>query len=218
MLSRHNELRQQYGIPPLKHDSSLQQFAEYWAHQLKKTHQCNLEHSTSTMHSAFTNAFSDLGENLWVGCVRGDPVWENAANDWFTEVYCYRYGKIGNRCTADKFENCDNSTHREGVMVGHFTQVMSDRSTHMGCASLLCDSLCQDKGPPRKKFLVVCNYGPGGNIIGVHPFKLEHAQRLNSLLKGTHVLPPAPEDPGSTKQCEARHRQFKVEKPKKNNL
>lgn len=63
-----------------------------------------------------------------------------------------------------------------------------------------------------------CRVLAGGNIIGLHPFKLEHAQRLNSLLRGTHVLPPAPEDPESVKQCEAKHRQFKLEKPRKNNL
>lgn len=47
----------------------------------------------------------------------------------------------------------------------HATQVLWSTTTHLGCAAIQFE----DSG--RARINIVCNYGPGGNIIGVKVFE-----------------------------------------------
>ncbi|PFH38650.1 SCP family extracellular subfamily protein [Besnoitia besnoiti] len=214
MLRKHNEIRGKYGVPLLKFDPRLKKFAEYWADRLNEEHECELYHSTPSIHRALVEGFENVGENLAVQCVGGNLRWQKVVQDWFSEILCYRYGKVGNACTADKLPKCDNKFHDEGVMVGHMTQMMADLSTHVGCAYRICQSSCRTASSPTRKFLIVCNYGPAGNIVGTHPFSKTVAEKLQRQLPGAALLPEAEEDDASQKKCQERHRQFKRQKPK----
>lgn len=69
-----------------------------------------------------------------------------------------RYGKVGNPCTAQLLKQCDPKSHAEGIMVGHFTQVMSELSDKVGCAVRYCAQPCKLGKLLGQRVLTVCNY------------------------------------------------------------
>ncbi|XP_061181922.1 cysteine-rich secretory protein LCCL domain-containing 1-like [Saccostrea echinata] len=92
-----------------------------------------------------------VGENLYVNSGDISPgvavtSWDNEKNDYsFTNNYCDPNSKYG---------------------CGHYTQVVWANSEYLGCAKHYC-SYVTNFGPG---YLVVCNYGPGGNVNGARPF------------------------------------------------
>ncbi|XP_044259212.1 venom allergen 3-like isoform X2 [Tribolium madens] len=50
---------------------------------------------------------------------------------------------------------------------GHYTQVIWDKTQYVGCGYTYYRKNPKD---PFRKFLV-CNYGPGGNVLGVPPYE-----------------------------------------------
>lgn len=52
---------------------------------------------------------------------------------------------------------------------GHYTQIVWRNTTHVGCATKVCDKNSPFQGFTRWQFWV-CNYSPPGNFVGQRPY------------------------------------------------
>ncbi|VDP05397.1 unnamed protein product [Soboliphyme baturini] len=75
---------------------------------------------------------------------------ERAVKTWYSEIENYVYPT----CVKE--------------VCGHFTQLVNDYTRYVGCGVSQCDTLRTLN--VKNAVLVVCNYAPGGNIIGVPPY------------------------------------------------
>lgn len=71
-------------------------------------------------------------------------------------AFC-RFGKVGNPCTGVLGPMCNTKTHAQGLMTGHYTATIWDRSREVGCAYVVCKRQCEGK---RNMILVGCQYLP----------------------------------------------------------
>lgn len=119
--------------------------AQRWAEHLRADEGCNLVHSGA----------GHLGENLhWASAVQwSDGTTEvqevtpaQAVDGWGAEKADYSYA--ANRCTG-------------GRMCGHYTQLVWQSTTEIGCGMAVC---------PDDSQVWVCNYRPAGNYVGKRPY------------------------------------------------
>ena len=147
MVNAHNKWRSQVGVSNLVWSNKVAVVAQSWANQLKNEG-CAMRHSSRTQRQGY-------GENLyWASAV----IWSNGRRDvqnvsstkvvdsWGSEIADYHYSS--NSCNP-------------GAVCGHYTQVVWNRTTKVGCGMAICD----DKGQ-----IWVCNYDPAGNYVGVKPY------------------------------------------------
>ena len=80
-----------------------------------------------------------LGENIWFGGPPGAIPLENSVDTWYAEIEEYNFKSA--KFSAD---------------TGHFTQLVWRDSTEIGCGAATCP----------EGDILVCNYSPGGNVIG----------------------------------------------------
>ena len=147
MVAAHNKWRAQVGVGELSYSPSLEVSAQAWADQLQRTNQCRMQHSKTE---------GRYGENLyWSSALRwSDGRREQArvspaqvVDSWGSEKRDYNHEK--NSC-------------KPGRMCGHYTQLVWQTSTEVGCAMAVCaDS--QDQ-------VWVCQYQPAGNWVGRRPY------------------------------------------------
>lgn len=208
VLQVHNEARAQVGVPALQWDDALaRQAARYarsciWGHWSKHRNRalpqpCFAQRQGRIVHTGYTvdgqcraPGSSPPGENLAMGvpgmAVQCDPVSkrevgkgrycrcgaseaECGATNWYNEVYDYRCGAPIDTGDCEPGEQC-----------GHYTQMVSNMSTHVGCALATCPSMRNQDLPRIKRELgiaaaapaqfLVCEYFPHGNIEGEYPF------------------------------------------------
>jgi len=91
------------------------------------------------------------GENIFVSSLGGmdaNAAIKQAINAWFAEKKYYNYKR--NSCSS-------------GQMCGHYTQIVWNKSTHVGCA-------VNNNCPGTWKTQVVCDYAPPGNYVGQRPY------------------------------------------------
>merc|ERR1719408_904711 len=60
---------------------------------------------------------------------------------------------------------------------------MWSKSTHVGCARAECP------GQAKRTFISVCNYGPGGNIVGRHPFPAVNSKNMGLSSQDCRMKP-----------------------------
>lgn len=168
ILERHNYYRSLAGLKPMVWDESLQKLAEDWTEKLRTTKNCKMIHSPATLRRN-VGGFNYIGENLYyyfssesfsITKVHA----EKSVLSWYEEIADFQYSPGGVLCPL-----------RGGKgMIGHFTQVMWDTSTNLGCGYALCNG--------NKLVLISCNYGPGGNFNqhNTPPFSPEAAKKLNA--------------------------------------
>lgn len=133
LLERHNDWRARVGVAPLAWSDEVAKSAYDWAKKLKRDN-CGFYHSDS-----------DYGENLWMGTT-GYYTVADVVESWCSEIEDYDYDK--NKC-------------KPGKMCGHYTQVVWNTTTQVGCASIQdCDG----------NTLWVCQYNPPGNWVGKKPY------------------------------------------------
>lgn len=140
-LTLHNEARAEYDLPPLVWSNELAEGATAWAEELADDHECELIHSDEPYGE---NLFSLWSSN---GDVRGTP--DDAMDWWVGEGADYDYDANA----------CD-----DGAECGHYTQVVWENTTHLGCAT----TRCTDGSGATDLF--VCRYDPPGNVIGERPY------------------------------------------------
>lgn len=134
ILDRHNHWRADVGVTTkLQWSKEMAHLAADWARKLKMNN-CGWEHRPN----------NKFGENLF----KGTSGVFNAAyvvDAWASEKADYNYKK--NTCKPEK-------------MCGHYTQMVWEKSTKVGCAKITCDGMD----------IWVCNYDPPGNWVGEKPY------------------------------------------------
>ncbi|WP_420580646.1 CAP domain-containing protein [Reichenbachiella sp.] len=132
LIERHNFWRSEVGVSDISYSNELAEVAYKWTLELKKQG-CIFEQSE--------NAY---GENIFKGSVGSVNVGD-AVDSWAAEKQNYNYKK--NTCEQDK-------------ICGHYTQLVWNNSTEVGCAKTICDG----------SVIWVCNYNPPGNFVGQKPY------------------------------------------------
>lgn len=133
-LLSHNEVRRQWYLKPVKWDEKLALSAAQWAH--------NLSRRGVIQHSGRGD-----GENLWMGTA-GAYSYEEMLAAWVSEQQFFRPGVFPNISTTADWRD-----------VGHFTQMIWHRTSHIGCA------VSRYQGWD----FLVCRYSGAGNVIGENP-------------------------------------------------
>lgn len=138
LLGAHNAERVRVGTPPLIWDDRLEAEARTWAQTL-----------ISTNRFAHDPARHGHGENLWTGW--GNRTWspEEMVAEWVDEKRFYVRGVFPNV-----------SRTGDWTVVGHYTQLVWSRTTHVGCAIV-------SRGD---RSVLACRYSPPGNIDGRRAF------------------------------------------------
>lgn len=165
IIQGHNVVRHRAGLEGLTWSNALENNA---ARRLKELVDggCFIEHSGD--HYRFSAAgFKYVGENLYK-VINMEPTGVDVADAWYAEVDDYTYGLVSQSCVKDK------CIHRSSppCMIGHFTQMMWQKTTQLGCARAECPNQL------KKTFIAICHYGPGGNIGGFRPFENQIASNI----------------------------------------
>ncbi|MGD1840464.1 MAG: CAP domain-containing protein [Thermonemataceae bacterium] len=133
ITARHNYWRKQVGVAPLVWSNALAKTAQKWADQLSKEN-CKMRHSTMP-----------YGENIF---------WANTAVTTKTVVDKW----------ADERKDFNFQTlecNKEWYYCGHYTQVIWQGTTQVGCAKAVCSNGDE---------IWVCHYAPAGNVKGKKPY------------------------------------------------
>lgn len=157
ILRAHNVVRERAGVTPLEWSSQLGDMASARVQKLAQQG-CYIEHAPLSERWN-KGGFRYVGENLYK-VINMKPSGVDIVDAWYAEIEDYTYGLVGASCVK---ERCSGRSSPPCVL-GHFTQVMWADSTHVGCARAECP------GQAKPTFVSVCNYGPGGNIVGRYPF------------------------------------------------
>ena len=133
MLQAHNEARAEVGAPPVVLDADLNDQARAYAEVLIANGR--FEHSPRSSRP-------NQGENLWAGTA-GFFSFQQMVDGWINEKQFFVPGIFPD-------------VSRNGEVVGHYTQIIWDTTTHIGCG--IASNAQRD--------VLVCRYSPPGNIIG----------------------------------------------------
>ena len=135
LLASHNAERARYGIAALIWDPALAAASDSYAQSMASTG--NWGHSPK-------NTRVGQGENLWMGTRGAFPV-DAMIGGWLSERSMFRPGVFPAVTTTGNWAD-----------VGHYTQIIARRSTHVGCAIRA----------NRSDEYLVCRYMPSGNLMG----------------------------------------------------
>ncbi|XP_076127671.1 glioma pathogenesis-related protein 1b [Alosa pseudoharengus] len=130
-------------------DEALAKSANAWAKMCRASHNPLLKQARK-LHPVF----GQVGENIWVGLPVNKFSVEKALNAWKDERQHYTLQT--NTCS----KTC-----------GHYTQLMWAKSFKVGCAVHHCTGGIHGFSDSPKAAIFVCNYGDGGNVGGVIPYK-----------------------------------------------
>lgn len=138
LLDAHNAERALVGAPALIWDDALEREARVWAQRLLDTH--SFEHDP---------AQHGHGENLWTGWGNRTFTPEEMVGEWIAEKAQYRQGVFP-------------AVSRTGdwTAVGHYTQLVWSRTTHVGCALVSAGD----------RSVLNCRYSPPGNVDGLRAY------------------------------------------------
>lgn len=144
-LDAHNRWRAQVGTPPLIWSDAAAQVAQRWADSLA-TEGCAIRHSPGVERQRVwgENVFSYSRGGAYQGW-RRSPAY--VVDRWADERAWFKAQT--QRCEAPA-----------GKVCGHYTQVVSTYSTHVGCGRARC----------ARAEVWVCNYAPPGNYQNVAPY------------------------------------------------
>jgi pathogenesis-related protein 1 len=150
MTSAHNKVRADKGLSGFTWSSTLADFAQEWATYLANNNNCTMQHRPTSGQYA-----QKYGENLyWSSAVQwsngttevADRTAQDVVDAWASEEADYNYST--NACAS-------------GKQCGHYTQIVWDDTTKVGCAK----AICPDDGQ-----IWACNYDPPGNYVGQRPY------------------------------------------------
>jgi hypothetical protein len=136
LLALHNRERAAKRLAPLTWDAGLAASADRWAAELSRRNQWG--HSPSS-------ARTDQGENLWMG-TSGAYQLAAMVGSWTDERRWFRPGVFPAVSTTGDWSS-----------VGHYSQMISPRTTRVGCAIRDNNSWTY----------LVCRYYPSGNLVGL---------------------------------------------------
>ncbi|CAC5394404.1 PI16 [Mytilus coruscus] len=134
---------QSVNMRKMKWDDGLAAIAQSWAEQ------CNWSHNGGRSN---IDKFSYVGENKYINTASTYKI-ARSVEYWNLEKDKYDYDT----------QSCSN-----GICT-HYTQLVWADSEYVGCGIHYCDSFTGLSG--WKGHYYVCNYGEGGNYVGVNPYK-----------------------------------------------
>ncbi|XP_029017740.1 glioma pathogenesis-related protein 1 [Betta splendens] len=151
-VREHNKARSSVSPPAsdmlyMTWDKRLAITAKAWAER------CEFRHNEDR-HSH--PEFSSVGENIWAGHPTSEFSVNKSVEKWVSEKEDYNYKD--NKCNANK--ECR-----------HYTQIVWASTHKVGCAAQLCSNGI-GKFHTASVFFV-CNYGPHGNLRGMHPYNTQ---------------------------------------------
>lgn len=138
LLNAHNAERARVGAPALIWDDGLEREARAWAQRLLDTN--SFEHDP---------AQHGHGENLWTGWGNRTFTPEEMVGEWIAEKAHYRPGVFP-----------AVSQTGDWTVVGHYSQLVWSRTTHVGCAIVSAGD----------RSVLNCRYSPPGNIDGMRAY------------------------------------------------
>jgi len=130
-LVGHNKYRSEVGIDDIAWSDELAISATEWAEELASS--CAFQHSNG-----------NYGENLWKGTSNAFSI-TDVVDSWGGEKQHYNY---------------ENNSCVDEEVCGHYTQIVWDATTEVGCGMATCDGYD----------VWVCQYVPQGNIVGQKPY------------------------------------------------
>lgn len=134
-LALHNRERAAVRVAPLTWDLGLAAAADLYASELARTHRWR--HSVKASRPG-------QGENLWMGTTGAYRI-DEMVGGWISERRLFRPGIFPAVSITGVWSD-----------VGHYTQMVSSRTTRVGCAI---------RTGGRWTYLV-CRYSPSGNVDG----------------------------------------------------
>ena len=141
ILNHHNRARALLGIPPLTWNAELSAYAQEWANYLVYSNNNEIEHRSSLGKNT-----RDFGENIFWGSNFDSFSVLNASESWYEEKGSYIYQPVS-------YANFHGT--------GHYTQMIWSNTKQIGVGVA--------KGTDGS-IIVVANYYPAGNVIGMHPY------------------------------------------------
>ena len=146
MLKAHNGVRVKHGLKPLTWSKKLADYSQQWANNLGKGNRCQIRHR---------DGMPPYGENLY----------RASALEWSDgrrEMLPITIQNVVKAWTdEEKWYNYRSNSCQPGQKCGHYTQVVWEKTTEVGCAVKMC---------PDKSQTWVCSYNPPGNFQGVRPY------------------------------------------------
>ncbi|CAH1175662.1 unnamed protein product [Phaedon cochleariae] len=186
ILDMHNAMRQSIalgqigGQPPAENMMEMKWDEELASRAQKWSETC---HSEIHDHQRDVSRFP-VGQNIastWTtkppsSYYDTEPDFADALSKWFDEFKFFRFGGVGRGST------------------GHYTQMIWAETNLIGCGySYYYD---QAKGYTKN---YVCNYGPGGNVLGQTPYKKGYPNCLEKGLVNSKRFAGLCEKPTSTR-------------------
>jgi len=152
VVNHHNSLRGKEGASNMElmtWKDSLAQSAMNWSENCVWEHPSKLEHPQ----------YEGLGQNLYYASGSFPIDLTHSIQMWYDEKTDYTFETM--HCPSDK-------------MCGHYTQVVWATTIHVGCAYAQCTPLKAAGGSQTQAseaMFLTCDYHPGGNMVGQHPYR-----------------------------------------------
>jgi len=145
IVSAHNQWRRVVNVPDLHWSAKLADMAQRHADTLKNAKACQPMHSQA----------SDFGENMfWASPIQ--------YSDGFTEIQQLTPTQVVDDWGSEKNDyNYPSNSCAVGKRCGHYTQIIWNSTTEVGCGKAFC---------PDNSQVWVCNYEPAGNYVGQKPY------------------------------------------------
>jgi pathogenesis-related protein 1 len=173
-LAAHNAARRAVGVDPLAWSDKLGQVAldsldEQKDKMIEKAKEGWADRKTVLLEHRTDDKY---GENIagWAGSKAAGA--ERAVGWWLAEKGAFDKLNIdGSYKFGDEEGKTETDAAGKGkpIVVGHYTQIVWQGTTHLGAAKLTFQ-LADDRGIERTYVVIVCNYDPAGNIDGEKPF------------------------------------------------
>lgn len=150
MTQSHNEVRANHHLKPVKWSAELATYAQQQANYQATQNNCRMRHRP---HSGKYKQIH--GENIyWASPV----MWSNGSKEVQTVTPA---DIVSSWAGEEKDYSYTNNTCQPGEQCGHYTQIVWEATTEVGCGMVICS----DKGQ-----MWVCNYDPPGNWVGEKPY------------------------------------------------
>ncbi len=145
VTAEHNRWRARVGVAPLTWNATLAASAAAYVSTCVWAHDANRSPD---------GGFSYVGENLYASSqMPSSSILLNSVQSWAGERTSYTYGRTVGQSNLSA--------------VGHYTQVVWDDTTQVGCGYKYCNSI---QGLNFGGTIVACRYGPGGNYSNATPY------------------------------------------------